>query len=116
MTNWRVPLRVVFYKEGAEWVAHCLEFDLMGDGPTKKDATDQLVEAISLQVEASLLSKNLVNLFRPAEGKYLAMFAAGKDAAIGELHLKFDSITIDEAEAREYVDPEDGSEAELACT
>ena len=29
--NLRVPLRVVFYKEDGDWIAHCLEFDLLGD-------------------------------------------------------------------------------------
>ena len=34
----RVPVRVVFYREDGEWVAHCLEFDLIGDGTTKQEA------------------------------------------------------------------------------
>ena len=35
--NLRVPLRVVFYREDEVWIAHCLEFDLAGDGMTRED-------------------------------------------------------------------------------
>jgi hypothetical protein len=98
----RIPLRVVFYKDGQDWIAHALEFDLMGDAPTKKLAMDRLVQAISLQLEASLELNNPRNLFKPADGRFFAMFAAGKDIAVGEVHLKLDSITIEQADAREY--------------
>jgi hypothetical protein len=39
------------------------------------------------------------------------MFAAGDDIVVGELHLKFDSITIQDTETREYT-PES---SELLC-
>jgi predicted RNase H-like HicB family nuclease len=94
----------VFYKDNKDWIAHCLEFDLMGDGATKKEALDQLSNAISIQVETSLEYDNPVNLFKPADGKFFAMFAAGTDVAVGELHLKIDSVTIDETETREYIE------------
>ena len=111
MKNLRIPLRVVFYREGGQWVAHCLEFDLMGDGQTKEIAVERLSNAICLQVRESVESNNPDNLFSPAEGKYFAMFAAGKDAGIGQLTVKEDSVMIDETEAREYSEPE----ANLAC-
>ena len=34
----RMPLRVVFYREEEVWIAHCLEFDLAGDGATREEA------------------------------------------------------------------------------
>src|SRR5688572_18379668 len=104
MQNLRIPLRIVFYKEGADWVAHCLEFDLMGDGATRKEALDQLGEAIGLQVKASLQHNNPKNLFSPADGKYFQMFAAGKDVVVGELSVvtKATCVEIEKAETREY--------------
>jgi predicted RNase H-like HicB family nuclease len=110
MKNLRIPLRVVFYRDGDVWVAHCLEFDLMGDGATKEDALDELIEAINLQVAASVEADNPSNLFSPADGRFFAMFAAGKDVVVGALRLHFDSVTIDEAETREF----DPSELALA--
>lgn len=100
----RIPLRVVLYKDEQSWVAHCLEFDLMGDGPTKQDAMAQLGESIKLQVEASLEVDNAANLFKPADGRFFQMFAAGKDVVVGELRVHLDSVIINEAETREYVD------------
>ena len=65
----RIPLRIVFYKEGRDWIAHCLEFDLVGDGPTKAKALEVLNEAIRVQVVYSFEHQNIDNLFSPAEGK-----------------------------------------------
>ncbi|MCA9080890.1 MAG: hypothetical protein KDA58_10050 [Planctomycetaceae bacterium] len=82
-----MSLRVVFYYQSDRWIAHCLEFDLMGDGDTQVEALASLSEAISLQVEASLESSNLENLFSPADGRYLAMFAKGRNVAVGQLDI-----------------------------
>jgi hypothetical protein len=102
MQNSHTPIRVVFYQDDGVWVAHCLEFDLMGDGATKGLAMDRLGEAIALQAQASLDHDNLDNLFRPADGKLFAMFAAGRGVSEGELRLRLGSVSIDLAEAREY--------------
>ncbi len=113
MKNLRMPLRVVFYRDGADWVAHCLEFDLMGDGTTKKEALDQLTDAINIQVEASIANDNPENLFSPAEGKFFAMFAAAKKVVVGEMQLRCDSVVIDEAETREF-EPDPSTDFALA--
>ena len=83
--TWRVPLHVVFYKEDGDWVAHCLEFDLMGDGATQKEALGRLKEAIDIQVKASIDHKNPQNLFSPADSKYFMRYAAGVDVVGGFL-------------------------------
>lgn len=104
MKNLRIPLRIVFYRDGQDWIAHCLEFDLIGDGSTKESALDSLGTAIDLQVKESVEHANPSNLFSPADGKYFAMFAAGKNVVFGELHIHVDSVQIDKAEYREYDD------------
>jgi len=76
MKSLRIPLRVVFYPEDGGWIAHCLEFDLLGSGGTKQDAIESLAEAIRLQVEESVRSANPRNLFSPADGEYFERFAA----------------------------------------
>jgi predicted RNase H-like HicB family nuclease len=104
----RLPLKVVFYKEDGNWVAHCLEFDLIGDGETREEALDALSDAIDIQIHATIAHKNPANLFSPADGKFFQMFAAGKNVATGELHLikapppRFDSFEIEGYEYREY--------------
>lgn len=105
----RLPLRIVFYQEDSGWIAHCLEFDLMGDGPTQQEAIKELAEAIFLQIEASVEHNNAANLFNPAEGKFFEMFAAGKDVTRAEIVLtefrrpRLDGIEIERCEYREYV-------------
>lgn len=106
----RVPLRIVFYKEGDDWIAHCLEFNLLGDGSTQQEAIDQLCESIVLQIQATIEHKNPANLFTPADGKIFEMFAAGDNVATGELQFKkmpeprrFDSYEIEDCQYREYV-------------
>ena len=58
----RIPLRIVLYRDGEAWTAHCLEFDLMGDGPTTNEALSNLASAIVLQAKASLEHNNPANL------------------------------------------------------
>src|SRR6266849_3907736 len=96
--RFRIPLRAVFYKEGGNWIVHCLEFDLAGHGTTRKAAMKMLVQAIGLQLDASLKFRNSRNLFTPADGKLFAMFAAGRDIAKGELKVELTPLMEDDLE------------------
>ena len=110
MQTIRMPLRVVFYYEQDRWIAHCLEFDLMGDGDTQPEALESLSEAISLQIDASLVLGNPENLFTPAEGKFLHMFAQGKNVTVGELEIKLDEIEIESVDMREFAEEHDDAQ------
>jgi predicted RNase H-like HicB family nuclease len=94
----------VFYYEQDRWIAHCLQFDLIGDGETRAEAMENLAEAIQLQVEATLESRNFANLFSPAEGRIFDMFARGRNVAVGEVKLEIDGIDIEEVLTRECSD------------
>lgn len=114
MKAFRIPLRVVFYREDGEWIAHCLEFDLCGNGSTKGQALESLSEAINLQVQYSLEHNNPQNLFTPAPSEIQEMFFAGHPAAEGELRMKFgqvDQLVIEEPEYREYSGDLSGSDS-----
>jgi hypothetical protein len=108
MKQLRMPLRIVFYREGKNWIAHCLELDLVGHGQTKDEANHLLANAIGTQIEAGIKYGSLDNLFSPADKEYFAMFAAGKDVTIGTLELRqhIDPVAIGEVEAREQADSE----------
>lgn len=105
MEGFRMPLRVVFYKENQSWIAHCLEFDLIGDGLTQQAAIECLVGAIAAQIGASLEFDNPDNLFSPADAKFFAMFAKGKNIGKGELTLHLQEVrpVVESLDAREYV-------------
>ena len=107
MKTFRIPLRVVFYKEAESWIAHCLEFDLCGDGLTKEDAAKSLDQSIRLQIEASVKNNNPRNLFSPAASEIQERFFAGKHTAEGELRITLDStdhVIFEPPDYREYSD------------
>ena len=109
----RIPIRVVFYKDeddSSVIVAHCLEFDLAGDGAAHEEALAMLAEAITIQLEASVGNKNPHNLFSPASAEYQRMFFQGKDVVVGELgiHIETDGYEVERVDAWEF-------EGELAC-
>jgi len=109
MQTLRVPIRVVFYRDDGSWIAHCLEFDLLGDGETREVALEKLSQAIRIQVEATRDFGNPANLFSPADGKFFRMFAAGENVAAPGASMEFeplDHITIEHVELREFVEPE----------
>src|SRR5271157_2796597 len=91
-SKFRVPLRVVFYREGESWIAHCLEFDLVGDGPTQEQALDLLSDAIALQTQASIEYKNLANLFSPADGEFFRKYAEGVNVVDGVLEVSMNRL------------------------
>lgn len=107
MAMLRLPIRIVLYKEVDQWIAHCLEFNLVGDGPTKGDAVASLVHFIRAQVDSARDHQNPANLYSPARGRYYQMFAEGKDVADIEVAFKkeeLEGLVGDQVSYREYAD------------
>lgn len=103
MKKLRIPLRVVFYQEDGDWIAHCLEFDLLGDGKTKEEAARQLGGAIETQVGCFLENRNIHNLFMPAPAEIQSRFAAGEDEPNAILELEpMDDVEFGEVRARAF--------------
>lgn len=106
MTPLRVPLQIVLYKDSDQWVAHCLQFDLIGVGDTKQEAMLLLNEAIGIQIHESFQSGNQSNLFCPADGTCFQMFAAGEDIAETELRVIVEpcpDLVIERTDIREFL-------------
>ncbi|HEV3006283.1 MAG TPA: hypothetical protein VGX78_17570 [Pirellulales bacterium] len=87
MSQFRMPLRIVLYQENGDWIAHCLELDLVGDGSTREKACASLSASINAQLDFYIRHRESAQLFRPAPAEFFKMFAAGKDIAIAELKL-----------------------------
>ncbi|HEV2971525.1 MAG TPA: hypothetical protein VGY55_16230 [Pirellulales bacterium] len=62
MKTLSIPLRVVLYRDDGDWIAHCLEIDVCGDGPSKEQALALMTTAIQIQIEQSLKHRNPQNL------------------------------------------------------
>jgi predicted RNase H-like HicB family nuclease len=109
MRTFKMPIRAVLFREEGRWVAHCLEFDLLGDGDSADEAMESLGQAIAVQIEDTIESGNVNNLFSPADGELFKKFAAGKRVAYGMVTLKKirgDGIEIEGVDTREYSDEE----------
>lgn len=110
MNPLRIPLRIVFYEDDGRWIAHCLEFDLIGDGGSPKEALTSLGKAIHVQVAMSVEKGSPRSLFTPADPEYFEKFARGQDSpvAVGELTMSMRTVKIERAEIRQYIpDPAD---------
>lgn len=94
---YRIPLRIVFYQDDGAMIAHCLEFDLLGDGATQDEALRALNDAIAMQVQWTVENDDPSQLFSPAPAVYEEMFAAGDDVVDDRLRLQ---VTIESPSPR----------------
>ncbi|HXG15704.1 MAG TPA: hypothetical protein VNK50_05615 [Calidithermus sp.] len=62
----QATFRAIAFREGQEWVAHCLDLDIVSSGRTRDEAVDALVEALGLQLAHARETDNYEYLFRPA--------------------------------------------------
>lgn len=67
-------LRVLGYKQGRKWTAHCLEMDLIGEGRSFEAALDELKDAIALQVSFAYRQDQSELLSHPAPPEFFAIF------------------------------------------
>ena len=79
-------LRGVMHREGDEWIAHCLDLDIVSCGPTEHEAARQLAEAVTAQLGyARDMDNNTAYLFHPAPSEAwerLAVAMQGKRPTI----------------------------------
>lgn len=62
----RQTLRAVLHQEGGEWIAHCVDLDIVATGPTTHEAARRLAEAVSAQLDYARDEDNYAYLFHPA--------------------------------------------------
>lgn len=78
-------LRLVFYRSGGCWMAHCLETDLIGRGTTREEAMESLTELTATQIQESVLNGNVENIFQAADPVYQQMFFVQGPKAYGKV-------------------------------
>lgn len=79
-------LSVLLCKEDGNWLAHCLELDLVEAGATLEAARDALIDVIRAHVLYAFENDNLAHLFHSAPAEAWRSFFAAK---------RLDSIDID---------------------
>ncbi len=119
MKAFRIPLRIVFYRCDGQWVSHCLEFDLCGHGVDQQQAIHRLAQTVRIQLNESMQSGNLRNLFTPADSDVFEMFVSGQDTAAiasDELSMTVDGVQLELSEAREYGEDSINSDARAVAS
>jgi hypothetical protein len=66
MADRQQTLRAVLHREGDEWIAHCLDLDIVAAGATTLEAARHLAEAVTAQLAYARDEDNYAYLFRPA--------------------------------------------------
>jgi hypothetical protein len=104
----RLDLHALGYRQGEQWIFHCLEMDVMGHAATPQDAMERMLDAINAQVEFSIENDNLANIFQPADPEFWKMYAMAQDSPLPASHMKSkfdDSAEITGFESRTYEAP-----------
>lgn len=78
MTTLNLPaLKAIIYpdKESGEYLAHCLELDLMTSGQTQQEAAQNLLDVVATQIQFAIDNDNMQNLLHPAPAKAYKIYA-----------------------------------------
>lgn len=83
----RINLSGVIYHEGADWLAHCLELDIVAEGKTPAEAFRNVIDLCEFQIDTALEEGDLQSIFRPAPPEMWKMFALASErpAAVRKL-------------------------------
>lgn len=64
-------LNILIYKENHDWIAHSLEFDMMGISPiSAENAVDELISLMIVQIDFAIKNNNFDNLLTPAPKEF----------------------------------------------
>jgi hypothetical protein len=83
-SNLNINLSAIVYREKSDWIAHCLELDIVAEGTSRQDAIQSLISLCDLQIETALEEGDLESIFRPAPPEFWKMFASGKKRTLSE--------------------------------
>ena len=67
-------LDVLLYRENGEWLAHCLQLDLVEAGVTPEEAEENLAGVIQHDIQWAIEDDDMEHLFHPAPPEYWKMF------------------------------------------
>jgi hypothetical protein len=74
----KLDLRGVVYREGDAWIAHCLELDIVAEGPNAEAAMNDLLDLCAFQIDTAIENNDLESIFRPAPAKYWNLFYSAR--------------------------------------
>jgi len=73
-------VNIFIKKEADEFVAHCLELDLVATARTDKQVRSDIIDIVMAHIDYALYNDNLENMFHPAPKEIWEEFYACKQA------------------------------------
>lgn len=70
----QLELRGIVYREMDQWIAHCLELDIVAEGKTAAAAVADAIDLCVFQIDAAIENNDLESIFRPAPAKYWNLY------------------------------------------
>jgi hypothetical protein len=61
-----IKLNVLIYQDSGEWIAHCLQMDLVSTGINEKDVENDIINLIKAQVIFAIENNNMDYIFKAA--------------------------------------------------
>lgn len=80
-------LDVLLYREDGEWIAHCLQFDLVEAGATPEEAEESLSGVIQHHIQWALEDNDMEHLFHPAPPEVWKKFFTAETQGFREIPL-----------------------------
>ena len=65
-THKSIKLNVLVYEEDNEWIAHCLQMDIVTTNTTKESVQDDIVDLIRAHLVFAIENNNIGNIFKSA--------------------------------------------------
>jgi predicted RNase H-like HicB family nuclease len=80
-------LDVLLYREDGQWLAHCLQLDLVEAGATPEQAEEALAGVIQHHIQWALEDDDMGHLFHPAPPETWKRFFAAEPTGFREIRL-----------------------------
>lgn len=78
----QLTFRALIYREDDQWIAHCLETDIVAEGRTPTKAFENLSSLTAMQIDVAVEEGNLQSIFKQAPREICAAFAVGQTREI----------------------------------
>lgn len=82
-----IKLNIVIYKEGGEWIAHCLQMDIVASGKSAKAVEEDIIGLIKAHVRFAIDNDNVGNIFKPAPSEIWSMTGHAKRCVSRNIRL-----------------------------
>lgn len=91
--NKAFSLHVLIFEEDKEWVAHCLEFDIVATAKDMTSVKKDIFDLIKTHIEYAIENNNMANLFKPAPPEVWKPFWSKKTQVCDTQNIPFGSIS-----------------------